>query len=132
MKRVTRRRGQLLALAEPDYTARIDRPLTLAPLGQFQNESLRLQGADVALGSNLANLFVQAGIRIVEAGAIQPRAQSTRASVEDDDEWEVLQWDVAKMVSRQELGQLKELDAEARQRGQRILHVPTYFASGQV
>jgi ubiquinone/menaquinone biosynthesis C-methylase UbiE len=132
MKRVTRNHGQLLALAEPDYSARIDRPPTLAALGEFQNESLRRQGADVALGSHLADLFVQAGINIVETGVIQPRAQAARRSEEDDDEWEVLRGDVEGIVSRQEIRKLERLDAQARQRGERLLYVPTYFTFGQV
>lgn len=132
MKRVTRKRGQILALAEPDYSSRIDRPLALAALGQIQNQSLSRQGADVALGSHLADLFVQAGIKIVETGVIQPRAQSARGSEEDDDEWEVMRGDVAGIVSAPDIRKLQRADAQARQQGERVLYVPTYFASGQV
>lgn len=132
MKRVTRKHGYVLALAEPDYTARIDKPHTLAALGKIQNESLRRQGADVALGAHLADLFSRAGINITETGLIQPRAQSARGSEPDDGEWQVLRADVAAIVSTQEINRLELLDAKARQRGERVLYVPTHFASGQV
>jgi ubiquinone/menaquinone biosynthesis C-methylase UbiE len=53
MKRVTRPGGSILALAEPDYSARVDKPEELAVLGRWQAESLRRQGADPAVGSRL-------------------------------------------------------------------------------
>src|SRR3990172_4682062 len=49
MRRVTRPGGSVLALAEPDYSARVDEPAELAVLGRWQAESLRGQGADPAL-----------------------------------------------------------------------------------
>ncbi len=60
MKRVTRSRGHILALAEPDYTARVDHPAVLSWLGKQQTESLRRQGADVGIGSRLGG-FVLSG-----------------------------------------------------------------------
>ena len=45
MRRVTRPGGVVLALAEPDYGARIDYPPELEPLGVWQREALRRQGA---------------------------------------------------------------------------------------
>jgi ubiquinone/menaquinone biosynthesis C-methylase UbiE len=50
MKRVTRPGGSILALAEPDYGARVDKPDELAVLGRWQTESLRRQGADPFIG----------------------------------------------------------------------------------
>ena len=71
MKRVTRPGGSILALAEPDYNARVDKPDALAALGRWQAESLRRQGADPGLGSRLAELFRQAGIPLIETGCLQ-------------------------------------------------------------
>ena len=71
MKRVTRPGGSLLVLAEPDYDSRVDKPYPLARLGRWQAESLRRQGADPGLGSHLAGLFHQAGIRPIETGTMQ-------------------------------------------------------------
>ena len=43
MKRVTRAGGAVLALAEPDYISRIDKPAALAPLGRWQTEVLSVR-----------------------------------------------------------------------------------------
>jgi SAM-dependent methyltransferase len=130
MKRVTRRRGNLLALAEPDYRNRVDEPAELAILGQRQAESLEKRGADVSLGDRLAELFHQAGIKLVETGEIEGQEQEALTSAEWEMEWAVLEHDLAGFVSRDEVQRLKKLDAQAWERGNRVLHVPTYFAWG--
>ena len=132
MKRVTKSNGHVLAIAEPDYTARIDQPDGLTALGNLQNESLKRQGADIGLGSRLADLFFQAGINIVETGAIQSRAQDALPSGEWQSEWEVIESDLAGFVPGGEISRLKKLDEHARMNGWRVLNVPTYFAWGQV
>ena len=130
MKRVTR--GHVLALAEPDYTARVDQPADLAPLGRWQSQALRAQGADVSLGSRLADLFDQAGIRIREAGTVNPWPQAAFTMADLDAEWMILREDLADTVSAAELERWRRLDAIAHERGERVLYVPTYFAWGQV
>ncbi len=71
MKRVTKQGGNIIAFAEPDYTARIDKPDELVQLGKWQTESLKKQGADPSFGARLAKSFFQAGIEIIETGTIQ-------------------------------------------------------------
>jgi len=150
MKRVTRPGGAVLALAEPDYDTRVDKPATLAPLGRWQAESLRRQGADTGLGRRLATLFRQAGIQLIETGSLQRSPGSggpvpasgwgTRpgdggdlpGSVERDLEWAVLEQDLAGWVPAQKVRRMKLLDKQAWERGERVLHVPTYFAWGGV
>jgi SAM-dependent methyltransferase len=127
MRRVTRPGGYVLALAEPDYLQRVDRPLALAPLGRLQTESLRRQGADPGLGLRLAGLFHQAGIEIVETGPL--KAQSNAADGEM--EWAVLENDLAGLVTDEELRRWKSIDQRARAQGQRVLFIPTYFAFGR-
>ena len=68
MKRVVQPGGAVLALAEPDYTGRIDYPPELEPLGRWQAESLRKQGADPDAGRKLRHWFVSAGITPIESG----------------------------------------------------------------
>src|SRR5215208_2983722 len=46
MKRIAKAGAHIMAFAEPDYTARLDEPPELAPLGHWQSESLKRQGAD--------------------------------------------------------------------------------------
>jgi SAM-dependent methyltransferase len=132
MKRVTSSHGYVLALAEPDYTARTDQPDELIPLGRLQNESLQRQGADISLGARLADLFFRAGIKIIETGTIQNREHDTLTSEEGQAEWEVLESDLAGLLSKRELARWKKLDEDARLCGTRLLNVPTYFAWGQV
>ncbi|HEY5270869.1 MAG TPA: methyltransferase domain-containing protein [Anaerolineales bacterium] len=150
MKRVTRPGGAVLALAEPDYDSRVDKPAALAPLGRWQAESLRRQGADPGLGRRLAPLFRQAGIQPIETGTLQGSPGSSEvvpvpargtgcgdgerlpASAERDLEWAVLEDDLAGWVPAQEVRRMKLLDEQAWERGERVLHVPTYFAWGEV
>jgi SAM-dependent methyltransferase len=130
MKRVTRPGGSVLALAEPDYSDRQDKPEELAVLGRWQAESLESKGADTSLGGRLAELFHEAGIELVETGAIQSRGDEAFTPDEWALEWEVLEHDLRGFASRDEVHRLKYLDAQARARGKRVLHVPTYFAWG--
>lgn len=132
MKRVTASNGHVLALAEPDYSSRVDKPDELAALGRWQTESLQRQGADVSLGARLAELFFQAGIKIVETGAIQSRGDEALESDEWENEWAVLEADLNGIAAGVEIQKMKRLDREAWARGERVLDVPTYFAWGQV
>ena len=115
MARVTRPNGFVLALAEPDHTARVDRPESLAPLGRWQTEALRRQGADVSFGAHLADTFARAGIEIVETGSIQ-RAEDASAR-EWEKEWAVIQADLAGIVPGEDIHKMKLLDEDARARG---------------
>ncbi len=141
MKRVTCPGGAILALAEPDYDSRVDKPAALAPLGRWQAESLRRQGADTGLGGRLAALFLQAGIQPIETGTLRGspgsgtgHAGGERFPAPEDQklEWAVLEADLAGMLPPQEIRRLKLLDQQAWARGERELHVPTHFAWGRV
>jgi SAM-dependent methyltransferase len=132
MKRVTRRGGSILAMAEPDYNSRVDKPDGLAPLGHWQAESLQRQGADPSMGRRLAELFRQAGIPIVETGPLGMDRERPAASMGRDLEWAVLESDLAGWIPAEKIQQMKRLDAEAWERGERVLYVPTYFAWGQI
>lgn len=131
MKRVGKPGANLIAFAEPDYTARLDEPRELIPLGRWQTESLRRQGANPGLGGRLADLFFRAGIELDETGTLQNTDQDL--SPEDwEMEWAVLESDLAGFVSRDDLQKMKRRDQQARGRGERNLYVPTYFAWGHI
>ena len=132
MKRVTKPQGHVLAMAEPDYTSRVDRPPEMSWLGKRQTESLIEQGADVGIGSRLADLFYQAGISLLETGVIQNRGKDALTLEEWENEWSVLQADLAGTVTREELQEMKHLDEQALRRGEHEIIIPTYFAWGQV
>jgi SAM-dependent methyltransferase len=131
MKRVARAGGHVLALAEPDYAARVDQPASLEPLGRWQAEALRRQGADPGFGARLAATFAGAGLRIVETGRIQPREDVSLSPSEIRSEWDVLESDLADFVPAGQLQKMRELDTAAWLQGRRTLLVPTYFAWGR-
>lgn len=124
MRRVVRPGGAVLALAEPDYTQRVDKPSELAALGKAQTEALRAQGADPAIGSRLPALFAEAGLQLIDAGMLDAApARNADAELEA----EVLRADLSGRMPPAELGRLLALDAQARRAGRRELHVPTYY-----
>lgn len=132
MKRVTRHGGHILAFAEPDYSARVDRPAELIPLGRWQTEALRRQGADPSMGGRLAESFFRAGIALIETGAIQSVGSEAQTSQEWELEWAVLKSDLAGLLADEEIHRYEELERRAREEGRRVLHIPTYFAWGRV
>jgi len=130
MKRVTRPGGSILALAEPDYGARVDKPDELAILGGWQTESLRRQGADPGIGIRLPELFRQAGIRSVETGRLHVDGKLLPGQVDRELERAVMEADLAGLVPAAEIQRLKRLDEAAWGRGERVLQVPTYWMLG--
>jgi hypothetical protein len=54
------------------------------------------------------------------------------APAERDLEWAVLEADLSDRVPAQEVHRMKLADEQAWERGERVLHVPTYFAWGKV
>jgi SAM-dependent methyltransferase len=131
MNRVASPGGNILALAEPDYSARLDRPEALSVLGKWQAQALQRQGADPSLGGKLADLFFRAGVEIVETGTIQRSGEAALTPAERELEWSVLEADLAGIVPDSELKKMKALDEGAWAAGERELYVPTYFAWGR-
>ena len=131
MKRVTQPGGHIIAFAEPDYSNRVDKPEELIPLGKWQTEALKRQGADPSFGARLAESFFEAGITIHETGTIQG-VEREPSPEEWEMEWAVIESDLAGIVPEADIQKMKRLDQQARARGERVLHVPTYFAWGQV
>jgi SAM-dependent methyltransferase len=132
MCRVTRRGGCVVALAEPDYSGRIDYPDQLVELGHLQGAALQAQGADINIGRKLAALFHQAGLKNIQAGLLggiwkEPPSKETWQS-----EWTMLAADLQDILSIEELQNLRHKDAIAWQNGERILFVPTFYAWGWV
>ncbi len=128
MRRVTRQNGHVLALAEPDYSQRVDEPPELVPLGRLQNQALEAQGADPFVGGRLAELFARAGIRLVETGPL-----ATGPGRSGEDEWEVIEADLRHLPLEAEVIQSYEnLHRLAVLEGKRVLRVPTYFAWGRI
>ena len=128
MRRVTRPGGAVLAMAEPDYGGRIDYPAGLVRLGQWQIESLRRQGADPNMGRQLASVFSNTGLKEVESGVIGGEWRSNSVADGQELEWLVLSDDLKERVSLSEIQNMKTLDRQARESGERVLFVPTFYA----
>jgi ubiquinone/menaquinone biosynthesis C-methylase UbiE len=131
MKRVTRSGGAVLALAEPDYAGRIDYPPELEPLGRWQADSLRKQGADPDAGRQLRGWFVSAGIAPIASGIMAGGWSDAPSPEERALEWAVIESDLAGQISGQDIHEIKKLDEAAWVRGARVLFVPTFYAWGR-
>ncbi len=133
MIRVAKPDGSVLALAEPDYGGRIDYPSELAVLGEWQTESLRLQGADPLIGRQLVGLFKGAGLKSVETGVLGGQWSGTPDWDTWRSEWRVLESDMAKapeVFQTSIISKLRDLEESAYRRGARVLFVPTFYAWG--
>ncbi len=130
MRRVTRPGGTVLALAEPDYGGRIDYPLELGDLGIMQAEALHDQGADIAMGRKLGELFWQAGLSEIETGVLGGQWHGAPTQEEWQSEWLVLADDLEGHFPTEQLQQLKEIDRRAWENASRVLYVPTFYACG--
>jgi len=131
MKRVTHAGGYVIAFAEPDYFKRVDGPAELIPLGKWQTEALVRQGANPGIGAQLAELFFEAGITIIEIGPIQSEERKPSAE-EWEIEWDVIESDLTGWVAKSDIQRMKRLDKEAVEHKRRVLKVPTYFAWGRI
>jgi SAM-dependent methyltransferase len=134
MARVVCPGGAVMALAEPDYGGRIDYPPVLEQIGTWQIESLRYQGANPHIGRSLGMLFHKAGIVGVQVGVLGGQwkiLENDLTAVEG--EWQVIRSDLASLPlppAAVEVQRLRQADAEARQHGERVLFVPTFYAWG--
>jgi SAM-dependent methyltransferase len=133
MARVVVPGGAVLALAEPDYGGRIDYPPELSVLGEGQQQSLRLQGADPEMGRKLAGIFHLAGLTAIETGVLGGQWRSAPSKDEWDLEWLVMEHDLKGDPGKAiDADRLKALDWTAWQSGERVLFVPTFYALGFV
>ncbi len=131
MRRAAQLGGWVIALAEPDYSARVDNPPELLFLGRAQTKALIAQGANVTIGAFLGELFEQAGLVHIETGIIQPKEFSSFNENDFEMEWAVLRRDLAGYISPQKMRSWYHLDRRAALRGESIHYVPIHFAFGQ-
>jgi SAM-dependent methyltransferase len=131
MMRVTRTGGHIIAFAEPDYSKRVDKPDSLAKLGQWQRDALQKQGANTSMGAGLAELFYGAGITIIEAGTISTSRREAMNADERANEWETIEADLTGIIPDENIQKMKRLDFAAWERGERVLYVPTHYLWGK-
>ena len=131
MKRVTKSKGVVLALAEPDYGGRIDYPEGLVSLGELQAEALENQGADTLMGRKLRMLFTEAGLHNIHVGVLGGQWQGIPDEATLISERNTLTQDIQNLVSTEELDEFLLINQKAWKSGHRLLYVPTFYASGR-
>lgn len=129
--RVTRPGGWVMAMAEPDYTGRIDHPENLARLGSLQTAALESQGADIACGRKIAGIFHEAGLSNIESGVLQGHWQKRPSKQDWELEWMMLESDLEGSIQKKDLDKIKSNDWHAWQKGERVLFIPTFYTIGQ-
>jgi SAM-dependent methyltransferase len=130
MVRVTRPGGTVLVCAEPDYGGRIDQPRL--PLGTWQAEALRHEGADPEMGRKLRGLFAQPHVRQTEVGVIPGLWELAALRAEFDAEWALWERSLAGRVPPHELAAAKAADRAAIDVGERLAFMPVFYALARV
>ncbi len=132
MKRVTRKGGFIIAMAEPDYEGRIDFPEKYRWIGQLQKKALEDQGANPGIGRHLSRMFALAGIKDIETGIMGGQWVHPNSSDSIKNEWAVLRQDLNGLVPETILHQFEEMDVLSWNHRERTIFVPTFYAMGQV
>ena len=126
MVRVTRPGGAVLVCAEPDYGGRIDYPDL--PLGRWQQEALRREGADPRLGRKLRSLFRLPGVEAVSVGLIPGLWDEEALRAQGEAEWGVWEPALRPVASPQEIARVRAADRAAIEAGERLVFVPIFYA----
>lgn len=132
MIRVTRAGGAVIAFAEPDHRSRIDYPSNLEEIGHLQNLSLINQGADIAAGRKLSQLFHANGLINVIYGVYGNEVREDKTLEAHKFEWNYLKNDLNIWLDNEQISHLMESDRRAWSEHQRVLYIPTFWAIGWV
>ena len=131
IRRITKKGGLIIALAEPDYGGRIDYPDVLSRIGSLQIKSLKNAGADPLIGRKLGFLLNEIQLSEIHIGLLGCEWNKPPALEDIDLEWSVISNDLKDQVSEKEIQELKLIDRQSWNNGERILYVPTFYAWGQ-
>jgi len=126
MVRVTRPGGAVLVCAEPDYGGRIDHPDL--PLGLWQSQALRQEGAEPWLGRKLRGLFTLPAVHQIEIGVISGLWDLPTLRAQFDAEWALWERSLAGLVPPEELARVKAADRAAIEAGERLVFMPVFYA----
>lgn len=132
MRRVTKKGGLVMALAEPDHISRIDYPPPLKQLGEYQTQALQNQGADTKMGRKLNSLFNSAGLQAVETGILGAQWTAGKNQKIDNIEWMMIRSDLAGKLTEEEFSFYFQADRQSRLDGNRVLFIPTFYTVGIV
>ncbi|MCG3221942.1 MAG: methyltransferase domain-containing protein [Candidatus Heimdallarchaeota archaeon] len=126
MARVCKKKGYVVALAEPDYGGWVEHPDF--NLGKKHIEYLQREGADPCIGRKIQALFESAGLE-TEISIIAQAwdKESLRDNIEE--EWRrVLEAD---LISEDEFKQKLQLEKESIAKNQRLIFIPVFTAIGR-
>jgi ubiquinone/menaquinone biosynthesis C-methylase UbiE len=131
IKRILKPGGIAIALAEPDYSGRIESPGLFEQLALAQMESLVKQGVDPKSGRNLAGFFSLAGFTDIQFGLSGFQSSPTKVPESFASEWEILVSDLMGFMTMEEIDSFRRSDLQARGDGSRVSWVPTFYAFGK-
>ncbi|HSR29942.1 MAG TPA: methyltransferase domain-containing protein [Anaerolineae bacterium] len=130
MVRVTRPGGAVLVCAEPDYGGRIDHPDL--PLGHWQSEALRREGAKPWMGRRLRGLFALPGVRQMDVGVIPGLWDLPTMRAQFEAEWALWERSLVDVVPPNDLARCKAADLAAIESGERLAFMPVFYAMVRV
>jgi SAM-dependent methyltransferase len=126
MVRVARPGGAVLVCAEPDYGGRIDHPDL--PLGRWQAQALRREGADPHLGRKLRALFAQPAVRHTDVTPIPGLWDLATLRAEFEAEWGLWARSFQGIVPPDEVARARAADLAAIEAGERLAFMPVFCA----
>ena len=115
-----------MVCAEPDYGGRLDHPDL--PLGHWQSQALRREGADPLLGRKLRSLFALPRVRRTEVGLIPGLWDLGTLRAQFDAEWSLWERSLDGLVPPEELERVKAADLAAIETGERLVFMPVFYA----
>ena len=126
MVRVCKKRGYVIALAEPDYGGWLEYPEY--GLGEGHIESLNKEGADPYMGRKIQTLFESAGLQTKISIIAQVwDKQNLLKNIEE--EWErVFE---AGLISYEDFKVKVKLEKETIEKNQRMIFMPVFTAFGK-
>lgn len=128
MTRVSRR--WVIALAEPDYGARIDHPGELRILNDIMTEGILAEGGDPHIGRKLRHVFSSCGLD-VEVGAHAGVWDVEKLRGEFDGEWRSVKELAKERMSEEELERVRGAWSASIEDGTVFQYNPIFFAFGQ-
>jgi SAM-dependent methyltransferase len=125
MKRVSRR--WVLALAEPDFGARIDYPENLAKLTQLIIQGMREDGGDPTIGRKLRSVFGACGLK-ADIGVHPGVWDLDKLYAETMDEWRWIDMTVNVGGRKENLSVLRTAWIDALKKGSLFQFNPFFYA----
>ena len=126
MVRVCKKKGYVVALAEPDYGGWIEYPEL--NLGKKHVEYLRREGADPYAGRKIQALFESAGLE-TEISVIAQIWDKESLNNNIEDEWRLVL--DAGLITEDEFKQKLKLEKESIAKNRRFVFIPVFTAIGK-